>query len=540
MITLIYNRWRRFIYPGIGLFVAAAILSGCGGAAQTTRLAPEKPLAPPQTMSPQGYNHFVNATLLELFGAYTDALAEYEKALQYFPTSATIRTDYAQLLYRSQRPQEALAVAKPIEPKNSEVYLLIANCFRLLAQPDSAVPAYQRAVALDTANMDALWYLAGYYRESGQADSAIAAYYRLVRISDTYYLWQELGTQLGKTGRYPEALTAFQRSVELKVDKSNIGAMMGLAATYDAMDSLARAEETIDRAIALDPYDVRIFRQMLAMYLGRREVKKAIAASEKLAALLPSDWMVHRRLGILLYSDNQLDRADSLFRSRIETGDEDALNYFYRGRIAVERRRLAEAKDFFLRTVEKENSFADGWINLGYTYRELDSLGAALDALRRGLPLCTENQDKVRLLYALGSMEERNGQYDSAFVVFRQLLAIDSNFAPALNYLGYMLADRGEQLPYAQTLIERALANDSTNGAYLDSYGWVLYKQGRYDQALVQLKKAAETITTDAVVYDHLGDVYRARGEEAEAQRLYQKALEIDPQNAAIKEKLKR
>lgn len=528
------------MFWGASLLLAVMILAGCGGAARTARPAAEKPLQPPQTMSPQGYNHFVNAVLLEMFGAYTDALSEYEKALQYFPSSAIIRTDYAQLLYRAERPREALAVVASIEPKDAAIYLLVANCFRLTGQPDSAVVAYQQAVSLDSVNLDALWYLAGYYRESGQADSAIAAYYRLVQISDTYYLWQELGTQLGKAGRYPEALTAFSRSVELKTDKSNVGALMGLAATYDAMDSLTRAEETIARAIALDPYDVRIYRQMLAMYIGHREIPKAISASEKLAELLPTDWMVQRRLGVLLYGDNQLERADSLFRSRIEAGDEDALNYFYRGMVAIRQDRSAEARDFYLRTVQRDSGFVDGWIYLAAAYREMDSVDAAVGALRRGLPNCAESQDKIRLLYALGSVEERAGRFDSAVTVFQQLLAIDSLYAPALNYLGYMLAERGEQLSYAQGLIERALAEDSANGAFLDSYGWVLFKQGRYDQALVQLLKAAEYITTDAVVFDHLGDVYRALGNEAEARRYFRKGLDIDPKNAAIEEKLKR
>ncbi|MDD4050296.1 MAG: tetratricopeptide repeat protein [candidate division Zixibacteria bacterium] len=531
---------RRVVSLCACLILAAIVMAGCGGSAAKISLLETKPLSDTQTLSPQGFNHFVNANLLEMYGAYADALSEYEKALRYIPTSVIIRTDYAELLYRSQRPYDALAVARPIEPKSSSVYLLIANCYRLLAQPDSAIPAYQTAVALDSLNMDALWYLAGFYRESGQADSAIAAYYRLVRVSDTYYLWQELATQLGKAGRYAEALTAFQKSVDLKSDKSNIGALMGLAATYDALDSLARAEETIDRAIALDPYDVRIYRQMSAMYVARRDVKKAIMASEKLASLLPSDWMVHRRLGVLLYSDSQLDKADSLFRSRIEAGDEDALNYFYRGRVAIEQGRLDDAKSFFERTVEKENTFVDGWLNLAFAYREMDSIGMAISALQRGLPSCTENMDRIRLLYSLGSIEERNGQYDSAVIVFQQLLSIDSNYTPALNYLGYMLAEKGDRLPYAQTLIERALAHDSANGAYLDSYGWVLFKQGNYDKALVQLKRAAEVITTDPVVHDHLGDTYRAMGDEAEARRQYEKALQIDPENAAIKGKLGR
>ena len=153
---------------------------------------------------------------------------------------------------------------------------------------------------------------------------------------------------------------------------------------------------------------------------------------------------------------------------------------------------------------------------------------------------CPEKDDQTRLLFSLGSAQERNGQFEGAVASFQKLLVIDSVHAPALNYLGYMLADRGEQLTYATQLIERALKISPDNGAYIDSYAWVQFKLGNLELALTELKKAAELITGDAVIYEHLGDIYRAMGNDSEATRNYQHALEIDPGNAQIQEKLKK
>lgn len=516
------------------------LASGCGGGKSRLTVQPDESL-PPSTpeLSGVGYNHFVNANLLEVFGAYGEALREYQNALNYFPESAIIRTDYARLLFRLSRIPEALEQAILIEPKNAEVYLLIGDCYRLTDKIETAIAYYRKSVELDPENINAFWYLAGYYQQEGMDDSLISTYYHLARLSDTYRIWNELGTVLGRTARYAEALDAFIRAVELNPDKNNINAYLGLATTYEALDSISRAEEIFQQAVELAPDDVRIYRQMLMMYLNRQDVEKSIETSETLVALVPSDWLAQRRLGVLLYTDGQLERADSLFADRLEYGDDHVLNYFYRGRVALEQNRLNEGKEYFLIATTKDPTFIDSWLNLGFIYSQLDSLGRAVDMARGGLASATDQEDSLRMTFALGAALERNGQFYEAIEVFKSLVARDEQNAPALNYLGYMLADRGEQLTYAMELIERALEISPDNGAYIDSYAWVHFRLGNYQEALTQLKKAVDLLSDDAVIYEHLGDVYKALGNRVEAERHYRRALEIDPDSISIEEKLK-
>jgi len=101
-----------------------------------------------------------------------------------------------------------------------------------------------------------------------------------------------------------------------------------------------------------------------------------------------------------------------------------------------------------------------------------------------------------------------------------------------------MLAERGERLDYARQLILKALEIMPDNGAYIDSYGWVLYKSGDYPGAVRELKRAAEVITDDPVVFDHLGDAYKAMGDTENARKYWQKALELDSNNDQIRKKL--
>ncbi len=114
-----------------------------------------------------------------------------------------------------------------------------------------------------------------------------------------------------------------------------------------------------------------------------------------------------------------------------------------------------------------------------------------------------------------------------------------SNASQAYNYLGYMWADRGENLDEAGEFIKKALELDPNNGAFLDSLGWLSFKKGDYEKALRELMQAAENIKPeDGVVYEHIGDTFQRLGRAAEALAYWQKAQALDLDNKKVSEKI--
>jgi tetratricopeptide (TPR) repeat protein len=95
-----------------------------------------------------------------------------------------------------------------------------------------------------------------------------------------------------------------------------------------------------------------------------------------------------------------------------------------------------------------------------------------------------------------------------------------------LNYLGFMMADKGKQLPEALKLIRKAVELEPMNGAYLDSLGWVYFKMGEYELAEENLRQAVERDTTDPTVHDHLGDLYEKTGRARLASKQWELSLE--------------
>ena len=148
------------------------------------------------------------------------------------------------------------------------------------------------------------------------------------------------------------------------------------------------------------------------------------------------------------------------------------------------------------------------------------------------------NQLTDDLYFHLGASHERNKDHAQAEKYFKKCLELSPDNASALNYLGYMWAERGENLQEARRFIEKAVKLEPKNAAYLDSMAWVLFKLNQPKAALDYLLQAIKlNEEPDATLYDHLGDIYAALEKHTEAREAWQKSVAIEP-NPAVKKKL--
>ena len=128
-----------------------------------------------------------------------------------------------------------------------------------------------------------------------------------------------------------------------------------------------------------------------------------------------------------------------------------------------------------------------------------------------------------------------------AETALRQVLVLEPTNPNALNYLGYLLAMRGDKLDEAVQLVRKALEAEPDNGAYLDSLGWAHFKRGDLAEAEKYLGAAAERMPENSEVQDHLGDVFARRGRVDEAIAAWNKALDGDGEDvdlAAVRRKI--
>lgn len=149
------------------------------------------------------------------------------------------------------------------------------------------------------------------------------------------------------------------------------------------------------------------------------------------------------------------------------------------------------------------------------------------------LELLQADPASVDLRFRLGAAYERIGKVPEAVTVFRELLASAPDYSMALNYLGYMWAEKGENLPEALRLVRRAVELDPDNAAYIDSLGWVYFRMGELGQAVEHLERAARLLPGDGTVQEHLGDALRAAGKIPEARTAYRRALALGDGDAS-------
>ncbi len=156
-------------------------------------------------------------------------------------------------------------------------------------------------------------------------------------------------------------------------------------------------------------------------------------------------------------------------------------------------------------------------------------------------PVAKANPNDAATQLSLADLYSNAGRKTDAERTVRQLVTLEPGNADALNYLGYMLAERGQQLDEAIRLVRRALDIEPNNPNYLDSLGWAYYRRGDYDQAEKYLAPAAQQMPRNSTVQDHMGDILARRGRWQDAIAAWTRALQGDGDDidkAALEKKI--
>jgi len=339
-------------------------------------------------------------------------------------------------------------------------------------------------------------------------------------------------SQLRGAGRLDEAraaLAEMEGSARLDPDMR-----MAIAAEYDALGDLQASANIL----SLGPQDDHTYR-LRASLLARAE---DTAGLESLYAELKRDadtFDPSRRLllGQVAEFLEKHDEALGWYRS-VAAGPERVQARLRIANVLHETGSTAEAFDD-LHDMQVDASIDDDARRDAYLleaelrFKESDADGE-LDVYARGL---SAYPDDPELLYARGLLWERRDDIPHAEADLRRILVVDPENVATLNALGYTLADRTTRYAEALELIDRARVADPDNAAIVDSYGWVLYRLGRNQEALTELRRAY-TLQKDPDIAAHLGEVLWMLGEKNEARRYFEESRKLDPDNRSLQRAL--
>lgn len=200
-----------------------------------------------------------------------------------------------------------------------------------------------------------------------------------------------------------------------------------------------------------------------------------------------------------------------------------------------------------LQADDKNDAAIEVLIGLSKTHKTIPSVFTSLgDALRRdsrfaeatsaydgAISLLPPPQPNHWFLYyARGITLEREGKWENAEADFRFALELSPNQPLVLNYLGYGMVEKRIKLEEAQEMIEKAVKLRPNDGYITDSLGWVLYRVGKFDQAVPHMERAVELMPIDPIINDHLGDTYWMVGRKLEAAFQWRRALSFEPEDS--------
>jgi tetratricopeptide (TPR) repeat protein len=385
-----------------------------------------------------------------------------------------------------------------------------------------SIDAYQHAIALDRDNLDAIRGLAEALMNDGQTAKALQQFQVIADANPedarTYVRIAEIYRRQGKLD---QALQSLKKAQSMVKDSDQIS--YGIAEIYQAQGR----------------YDDAI--QQLQALLKSGENKTGNEEQDNRSIFL-------ERLGTVYRDNNQEQQAVDTFRQMLSLGDDNAKRGYqelidtYREakdwqkatEVAKEAtEKLPNDRDLKIvyasqiadmgqsdQAIQQVKSLLKGnaddrdiYVRLAMMYSRLKRWTDADAMLDKADQLSSKPEDRQEIMFLRASGDERQKKYAEAEELFRKLIKEAPDNAAALNYLGYMMADRGENLDEALGLIKKAVDQEPANGAYLDSLGWAYFKLGKYDLAEDTLLKASQHVMgADPTVQEHLGDLYQKTG----------------------------
>lgn len=518
--------------------------------------------------SGSSYELFSIGYQLEMEGNVKGAIEYYIAALKEDSTASELYYALANACYRIRKFDEGIEYAKQglnYVKDSTELYGMIAAGYIARGDLKNAINYYSKIRELKPADVSIIQTISLLYEGLGNLNTAKQTLMEIPDSLKNTEVYNRLGTIAGKSRNHAEAINYFKMAFIL--DTTNYTALIGMGTGFDILNLKDSAIYYYERAIRYDN-SIDLRKRLLDLYGDTENYEKMIKIAHEILNTDYYDSFVRRNLGFALYKSGMLNEALSEFLISAGLNSQDDYSRFYIARINLEQRNLDAAQRAIEEAIKINPEFIELWVYAGFialdkkefknakyyfseaAYRNADMsqiyylLGATSEMdndytnayffYKKSIKL---NPSSLPGLSALANLCERIEKKQEAFRTFEKIILFDSTDAAALNYVGYTYAERAESLEYALNLVERAISIEPNNGYFIDSRGWVYYQQGDYESALNDLKRASELVE-DAVILEHLGDVYVKLNEIEKAIEVYQKVLTIDPQNKNIKNKL--
>jgi tetratricopeptide (TPR) repeat protein len=388
--------------------------------------------------------------------------------------------------------EAALAAIAPLSESEglAPLYNLQSALLNDLAGRAAAAESAYLAVLQGTSkpSLRTTWLVGNFFERQGDAEAA-ADYYQRFKDAEPGSAVFDAALERLASGRPPEpAVADFKAGIA--------EALFNLASLLSQERAQEQALVQIHLALRLNPR-FEIAKILLGEILEvQKRDAEAIAAYRSVDPASPFAWMARVRVAEGL---ERMGRAEEA---------------------------ISELKAL---AAERPGNF-EPLFRVGNVLRALERFPEAVDAYDRAFDRLGETPPHWSMHYFRGIALERSGQWDRAERDLLAALDLQPDHPYVMNYLAYSWVEQQTNLERAEEMLVRAVQLRKNDGYIVDSLGWVYYRLGQYDKAVVRLERAVELRPQDPVINDHLGDVYWKVGRRHEARFQWRRALNLEPE----------
>ena len=517
---------------------------------------------------------FLKASSAHSYGDYQTASILYKFLVELKPNETFIKNKYAITLIRTGELEEAQKILEDVykvtTAKDEKVGLILAGVHTALNKNEDAKKVYHEVLKFHPDSQDACVFLSKAYSteknfkkafslldncEKASKDKGIFAYYK----GKTY---------LDK-GSLDESFKEFKRAQKLDPEFSQATLAIGLI--HEEKGESEKAIQSYKKYLIDNADDKVILGRLVQVYFSQEKHDEVLPFAERLVELEPDNLNLKVKIAIL-YSDlKKYDQAKKIFSDVLTFNESSDRILYYLGALHQETKEFKDSISYFNRIpassplyqdsslqvaqmmgndanderMKKENNFflekSDRFVNfVDQKIKEIPQAKIEFSIIKASFFENNENnRDAIKSMefvmnekefadnhrYYLASLYEKEKLHKETMDVISPILVKNPNNAQALNFVGYTMLERGEELEKAFELITKAVKLSPKDGFIRDSLGWFYFKTGKMDKALKEIKEAKRLVDDDPIITKHLAQIYEAMNRYADAKDMYLEAL---------------
>ena len=509
---------------------------------------------------------FFESQRLEALEEFDKAAALMEQCLSIDPFNADAHYEMAMLYVAIERIEDALFHAKKsseLNPNNEWVTQLLSQLYQISGNIDGELNAYKDLIRKDPSNIEYLFLLATAYSKNGSYKKAIQVYNEIeskTGVSEELsvtkeYLYITMGNVdlaaaeimkliaafpneirfLGMLAELYQANNLTEKSIAiyndiLKLEPKNSAANVALAEYYRVSNNHLKAFDYLTFCFDNDVFDLQTVFQILSSYFQmaideQKYLEPLLSLLDKALVNHPNEAPFHVLSGDVYFLLNDSKKAFEAYEKSLDFGVTDFLIWNRCLILGVELQEYDRVYKNGVRAIELHPIQPTLYLFTGFAASYNKEYEKAITFFNKGLNYVVNNRPlKAEFYNYLGDAYHFFGNDKKSDECYEKSLDLIPDNVVVLNNYSYYLSLREKDLEKAERMSKQCVELSPNQPSYQDTYGWVLYKLKRFNEAKEWLQKAVEGGGKSPVVIEHYGDVLYQLNQKKEALEYWKKA----------------